>query len=259
MLFSLSFFVLSISTLATALPNLGERALHRSPVTLEDRTLGPLNTNAKRLAAGLPPLPAARAWTPTGTDGAKRSTPSSATYTGAIKVIRAEDNGDFGYISKTLDPNGRYIVDIRDNAASVSFLAYQSGLSATISITDLSAITDDRKFTTSIGAAIVPGSELAADSSNAAVLGGSMLTLGGAISQATTYTTILGSAVQSAIWSFDPSNNQLTASWVNSNSQTLAVTLFWNPTGTALVLTADANKYVQENPTAFAIKLALTS
>jgi len=259
MLFSLSFLVLSISTLATALPNLGERSLHRSSVTLEDRTLGPLNTNAKRLAAGLPPLPAARAWTPTGTDGAKRSTPSSATYTGAIKVVRAEDNGDFGYISKTLDASGRYIVDIKDNAASVSFLAYQSGSSATISITDLTATSDERKFTTNIGAAIPHGIELATDSSNAAVLGGTMLTLGGAIAQGTTFTTILGSDVQSAIWSFDPASNKLTASWVNSNSETLAVTLFWNPTAPAVVLTVDANKYAQENPTAFPITLALTS
>lgn len=60
---SVSFFVLSLAAVASAVPmSFGRKA---TPVVVDRSISGSLDTNAKRLAAGLPPLPARKLWSPT--------------------------------------------------------------------------------------------------------------------------------------------------------------------------------------------------
>lgn len=58
-----SFVLLSLMAVASAVPmSFGRKA---TPVAVDRSISGPLDTNAKRLAAGLPPLPARKLWSPT--------------------------------------------------------------------------------------------------------------------------------------------------------------------------------------------------
>lgn len=71
-----SFLVLSLAAVASAVPQrFGRKA---SPVVADRTISGSLDTNAKRLAAGLPPLPARKLWSPTA------STPQSPNMIGLV-------------------------------------------------------------------------------------------------------------------------------------------------------------------------------
>lgn len=64
---SVSLALIALSTVVNAAPSrFGRKGLQaaRAPITDLSAVSG-LDTNAKRLAAGLPPLPARKLWTPT--------------------------------------------------------------------------------------------------------------------------------------------------------------------------------------------------
>lgn len=213
--------VLGLAAVASALSGVaakidghsGPRAPSRVLRALNPQEIAALNSNGKRLAAGLPPLPVRRKWTRT--DTAKRAGTSPQASTESVQATRSDDTSTpVGYLSTSSDSDG-YALDGTSTSATANrfrYTAASSGVTNQITIIDSS---NSGTSTPAVGAIVTPGTILSNDSPNVA-----WIVSTAAYGAPTTPQSTADGDVESAIWNVDADTGALTVSWVNYGSST---------------------------------------
>lgn len=255
-LFVLLFFTFNASLVPAKLDHAAHiRELNNDPI-------GPLDTNAKRLAAHLPPLPVARKRA-SRTDTAKRTSPSLSTvsYSGVISVKNL-GGSTLGYIATVPNSAGGYTMSNILGASTFTFNALASGSTSNLLLYDS---TNNYANTPYLGGVVTSSTNLESGSSNAAFLAATQATPAGSAPVSTNYqtTTIVGGSAESAIWTYDETANLFTAQWENFDGTAIDASVVYNPgtglqakTG-ALVLVGDATAYLTSYPNAKVVTLSL--
>ncbi|KAF8317670.1 hypothetical protein DL93DRAFT_2165520 [Clavulina sp. PMI_390] len=177
----------------------------------------------------------------------------STSLCGYIKVANATTGQCIGYVSKNFDARGEYVVDKWNFAVEVAFSAYTTGLTNLISMYN-SPAPSTRSLSPYIGASIAGYSaDLGATSPNYAVLTGVSQTSRNARPQNGRSSTGLP-LIESAIWTFDSRNYQLTASWMTNSAQLLPATIAYDPEDLHQIsIAACPIAYHQVRPAAIAV------
>lgn len=193
-------------------------------------------TNARRFAAGLPPVsPRARS------HKAARAAPSGtpSTNTGYIQVT-GSDNTVYGYLSTTLNTFGEYGQFTEDPASALK-IAFDSTSATNLDLTASNSFFTDLPFLGGTAGFSSTSASIASDSADYVFL------------TATTLTTTLSAPVQvensftrqtgidkeslSAIWEF--ANGIITPQWVNEDSSRPTTIAVYVPSEEAIALVGD--------------------
>jgi len=266
--------ILGLAVATAAIPNFVERKNLGNANPVGRKATAALDTNAKRLAVGLPPLPARRLWSRT--DAAKRGNTSplpSVPYKGKASIIAT--NGTFiGFVSKVLSSYGTYVADSHEaNAALISFTASSSGKSPGLLLKDETSVIPSAPY---LGAVVQHGFTLAprhgwkrAGTQPAALVVGT----GGSAPETpphsitSTFNATGGPVAgptqtnnnydgESGIWTYDAQSKQWTAIWTNPDSSSVPTAEYYNPdTPPGIALVSDVTAYTAANPHAFPITL----
>ncbi|KAJ7168899.1 hypothetical protein C8R46DRAFT_1268525 [Mycena filopes] len=186
------------------------------------RALGPLDTNAKRFAAGLPPLPIARR-RPTKTHTPEKRTTSAVSFTGVI-AVKTFSGTTLGYLSSALNSAGGYTISTILQATEVSFTAASSGFTSFIKIKDVS---NNFPNTPYIGGVVPSGTSLG---TGAARLAGTQATVASTTPLVGGFSTLAsGGDVESAVWSYSVSSKALTLQWYNYDGSITGAGFIYDP------------------------------
>ncbi|KDR77103.1 hypothetical protein GALMADRAFT_246294 [Galerina marginata CBS 339.88] len=207
-------------------------------------------TNARRFAAGLPPLPPKRR--ATATTPAHRPSPSavppSSPSQAYIEVREATTRMSLGFISSKYNAFGEGGLTTHPNDRMAFALPAPGGPMSLTTINGPNAkypVFGGIKGFSSSDANIGPAS------SNYATLGSTIPTTRNSppVTAENTFSDATGlpEPVESAIWTYDPASGTLTPQWVNANSSAPTPSSYAGYTGDFLVLTGDpaafANTY----------------
>jgi len=208
-------------------------------------------TNAKRFARGLPPLPPMRRASLT--ESAKRSTTSDTeTFKGKIKVNSAVSQSTIGFLTLS-NSQDRYIVD-PNSANQFTSTVFKQGVTA-------NAIFHDNNAPAShafLAGLISPGLELLTSNSNVAIVGDAPAqTSPGSTPQSGGSVSIPGSEYETAIWNYVASPPTLTASWVNHDGSQPAISIVWDSAAQSLYLTANPAAVILNHPGSEVVELSL--
>ncbi|KAF5331402.1 hypothetical protein D9611_011824 [Ephemerocybe angulata] len=166
-------------------------------------------TNAKRFAAGLPPLPPKRRFTPSRVGVAARA-PSAVPFSGFLRIDDFETGSNIGWVSKTLlggqirsTPGGG------QNRLPISFNFVSSGTPFDMPISD----GDDFHYLGAAGGSLTGPSTTNVNPvvrTNSIPAGSGPMNVGnsGADSGGP-------GASESVIWKYNPSGSEFTSEWVN--------------------------------------------
>jgi len=179
-----------------------------------------LDTNTKRLAAGLPPFPPVVRRRPSGVEAARRAVSSQCAKSGVIEVV--DTNGGSilqGYVSN-LQNGQRYGLSDLNNAATFTSSVFTSGKTTSINLRDVS---DGTHF---LAGLIQKGRPLGDGPgfNQVAVLGRSFVTNPGDPPQGNRDPSFNNRDAETAIWTYDRTDDSLTATWVNYFGQQPATT-----------------------------------
>ncbi|KAJ6527852.1 hypothetical protein DFH09DRAFT_1186257 [Mycena vulgaris] len=244
--------VLAAATLAAALGTPTRRALRFNPAA-EDFVDAPAVsarapqalTNAKRLALGLPPLKPRRR----GMAARAASSPlPPVTQTCNIRA-QGTDGTDFGFISPVWNGFGEYgtFQSAQDGALVVSF-SYSANSPTQIDFTATNGPSATFPFMGATDGFASDSPNFAVGSYNYAYLGGTTQSPPGSppFSGATSFSTATGisKSFESAIWSYDPKTQAITAQWVNTDGSMPATHIVYvNDSNQALALTGDVGSF----------------
>jgi len=240
------FTLLLLTTSVFAVPTLGHRndQLRRPAPQLRNSVTG--ETNAKRLARGLPPLPPAKR--ASGTDTAKRSTTSqTVSKHGNIKATDTDGN-TVGYLALTGTFNNLWyhVVSTADTSATFNTVVYSSGITTGASL-------QDPRPNMYLAGLNHPGVELLPSNKDSAIVGFSPLTSFGSVPQTTGQPSIAGDEYESAIWTIDASTWAISPTWVNQDNSSPPMTLLWDPTATQFYITANPHGVMSKCPEAYVV------
>lgn len=281
-LISISLFLLSWVGAVSAVPKGFGRRVQEAPTGVDRRVpSGPLDTNAKRLAAGLPLLPARKLWSPTAS--AKRWSTSPVPHTGKFG-IKAANGSDLGFISASLNANGGYTIDPdASKAASLFFAAPQFVSGKGLTIKDLTSTSTNATFVGAViprGFALVPSTgptaplrkRAAANETDHITMTGVGQTSAGSSPQSiptTDNSTDTGSSSsdggsaeagqdgESSVWNYDPTTNQWMLTWTNYDGSTVDSSPYYNPGSSAdqssIHWVSNTTSYQGSNPDAVPI------
>ncbi|KAJ6550986.1 hypothetical protein DFH09DRAFT_1499577 [Mycena vulgaris] len=252
-LLSTTVAVLAAATLASAVGTPTRRAMSFNPAP-EDLVNDPATvsarapqalTNAKRLALGMPPLKPRRR------GGAARAANSPAVPIPQTCNIRAQgtDGTDFGFISPVWNGFGEYgtFQSAQDGALEVSF-SYSADSSTQIGFTATNGPSATFPLMGAIDGFASDSPDFAVGSYNYAYLGGTTQSPPGSppFSGASSFSTATGISerIESAIWSYDPKTQAITAQWVNTDGSMPATHIVYaNDSNQALALTGDVSSF----------------
>ncbi|KAF8314584.1 uncharacterized protein EI90DRAFT_3090038 [Cantharellus anzutake] len=231
------FFLLLFTASVFAFPA-HRRELRRLAPQLRDPVHG--ETNAKRFANGLPPLPPAwrRNIRASRTDAAKRAQGSgTTTWSGRIKVTGASGGGALvGAFLSLLGLINSYIVGKASSADTFTATLFQSGITQSVSFKDTNAPSSHPY----LAGLVSPGSPLRTTNQNFATLGDSVQTSPNSTPQSGGGVSIAGDEYETAIWDYDASSQNIAPKWVNHDSSEHASDLnLVDATGQAIYLTAN--------------------
>ncbi|KAF8324545.1 uncharacterized protein EI90DRAFT_3075014 [Cantharellus anzutake] len=246
------FFLLLFTASVFAFPA-HRRELRRLAPQLRDPVHG--ETNAKRFANGLPPLPPAwrRNIRASRTDAAKRAQGSgTTTWSGRIKVTGASGGGALGYLTLT-SAQDRYIVGKASSADTFTATLFQSGITQSVSFKDTNAPSSHPY----LAGLVSPGSPLRTTNQNFATLGDSVQTSPNSTPQSGGGVSIAGDEYETAIWDYDASSQNIAPKWVNHDSSTPAISILWDATGQAIYLTANPTGVTSAHPGSQIVTLSL--
>lgn len=246
----LFFFLLSTSVFAIPTVDRPSNRLRRTAPQVRNPFTG--ETNAKRLARGLPPMPPVRRASKT--DTAKRSTTSNTvSKSHRIKVSSVVDHNTIGFLVLT-GAQDRYIVGDASIAHTFSATVFSTGITTDVSWTDSGAPASHQL----LAGLISPGVELLSSNSNAAIFGDAPVqTAPGSTPQSGGSASIPGSEYETAIWSYDSTSNGISPSWVNHGGSSPAVAIVWDPVGQTLYLTANPSAVILNHPGSQTVEFAV--
>jgi len=239
LLFLLAF---DASSLVFGTPQLPTRVVRQlaQPVRYGD-------TNAKRFARGLPPLPPVRR--ASRTDSARRSTTSDTEpFCGKIKVSSVQDQSTIGFLQLS-DDRDRYIAGPASSATKFSATVSKQSVTYGVSFHDDNA-------PLFLAGLISPGVELLLTNSNAAIIGGTQVqTTPGSTPHSGGPVSIPGSEYETAIWKYSASPPSLSPSWVDHDGNSPPISIVWDPVGKTLYLTANPTLVKQNHPGSETVEL----
>jgi hypothetical protein len=209
-----------------------------------------LDTNAKRFAAGLPPLPPAKRWMPTSTGSSPKPSTSLFPISGVIKV--SNDKHDLlGYLSKDLQ-NGHFVLTQHLSDADKFSTSVQSfGKTSRISLLDTNS--KDGLYLAGI---IDQGVYLSPNSATFAILGDSKKTMPGAPPQSGTSPTIPGLS-ETSIWTFDQYSHCLDPQWINPDYSTPYTVILYDWKAQEFLLTGSPDYVRSIRHDAWPVKFSL--
>ncbi|KAF8324557.1 uncharacterized protein EI90DRAFT_3075063 [Cantharellus anzutake] len=224
-----------------------------------------LNTNSKRLAAGLPPLPPIRKWSQNDMTAAKRSLPSHSIarrgtvrdFIGTIKVTNPATGSTLGFLGKSL-VDDHYRLSTQSQAAVFSFRAESTETSYMLLIRDM----DGAPSETYLEACINNSRNLRSDPPNTAVLTNSAAMTPSAHpgdSPESFLDALVGDACESAIWGYDPSSMAVTPQWVNYNLDVPPSWVMYDSTKDIFFIVVNPPRYMMSNPSAQVVVLTLVN
>ncbi|KAF5309985.1 hypothetical protein D9619_010243 [Psilocybe cf. subviscida] len=207
-----------------------------------------LQTNAKRMAAGLSPLKPRTLFQPSkvvargpGAPGAPVPAPSPILVTGRLKVNKRESDGSagmfLGYLAKSFDSSGNdggsLAVDgtfISTLHATVSFVySASSGSSLNVALSGVATSYPylGFAFDGSASPKLTTGNYNLLVATNPTSPGAAASAVGNSLTKQTgppTRRVPANPNSESAIWSYNPASGRLTASWNNPGGETLTTT-----------------------------------
>jgi hypothetical protein len=209
------------------------------------------DTNAKRFARGLPPLPPVRR--ASGTETARRATTSDTqTFKGKIKVSSVLDHHTIGFLQLSANED-RYIVGSASTEHQFSATFFKQGVTASVNFFDNDAPAS-HPF---LAGLISPGLELLVSNTNFAVVGDAPVqTSPGSTPQSGGSVSIPGSQYETAIWNYSPSPPTLTASWVNHDGSKPIIFIVWDTVRQTLYLTANPAAVIRDHPGSEVVELS---
>jgi hypothetical protein len=202
----------------------------------------PTLTNAKRMALGMPPLPPVRR------HGRHDPAPSPVALRGRIAVDDAKTGASHGYIGEELDSTHHFGVADDANA-----LLFRFSVPAGSKPSDQLDITSDATYSGSWpymgGILSSDDQDLKHGSSNFAYIQGTTRTDPDATPQSVSNSWSNSKKAESAIWSYNPNTKEITAEWINSDSDSEDVKFILNQNQTPinLVITGDSDKYLNDH------------
>jgi len=233
---------LLLTTSVFAVPNVGRPSdqLRRTAPQVRNPFTG--ETNAKRLARGLPPLPPVRRGSKT--DTAKRSTTSNTVSISNTIQVTAAGGGTIGFLQ--LDgAQTQYIVGSASSPSTFTATVFNTGVTTDVTFTDTGA-SASHPF---LAGLIAPGVELQSTNTNSAILGDAPVqTAAGSTPQSGGSPSIPGTDYETAIWSYDSTSKAITPSWVNNDGTSPAVSIVWDPVGATIHLTANPSGVILSHP-----------
>ncbi|KAF8319524.1 uncharacterized protein EI90DRAFT_3081978 [Cantharellus anzutake] len=218
------FLLLLFTASIFAFPFPQRQVLRRLAPQLRDPVHG--ETNAKRLARGLPLLPPARRWDieASRTETAKRAEGSDTyVWSGRIQVNSANNGSLLGYLALSSGSTGnRYTVGGEGDHFSASF--HQNGISHSASFRSGTKTLSAYPY---LAGLIDPGVELGKGKGNYAILGSSVQTQANDTPKSGGAVSVDNKHYETAIWDYDPTTHNITANWVDSNHTSLTVSFVW--------------------------------
>jgi hypothetical protein len=204
----------------------------------------PTLTNAKRMALGMPPLPPVRRG-----HGRRHGdpAPSPVALRGRIAVNDAKTGASHGFIGEELDSTHHF--GVADDANALLFRFSVPAGSQTSGQLD---ITSDATYSGSwpyMGGILNSDDQnLKPGSANFAYIQGTTRTDPDA-TQSVSNSWSNSKKAESAIWSYNPNTKEITAEWVNSDSDSEDVRFILNQNQTPinLVITGDSDKYLNDH------------
>ncbi|KAF8324559.1 uncharacterized protein EI90DRAFT_3075072 [Cantharellus anzutake] len=240
---------LLLITSVFALPSFEKRELRRVAPQLRARS----DTNAKRLARGLPLLPPTLRRGASRTDSAKRAQNSDTrVWKGKIKVSSVVDQNTIGFLQLSGDKS-RYIVGSASTADQFTATFFKQGVTSSVTFTDTNA-PGSHPF---LAGLISPGVEILASNSNAAIVGDAPVqTVPGSTPQSGGSVSIPGSQYETAIWDYTPSPPTAIPKWVNHDGSQPPISAVWDPVGQTLYLTANPSAVILNHPGSQTVEFA---
>jgi hypothetical protein len=192
-----------------------------------------LNTNAKRFAAGLPPLPPVRRLVGSKVDTARRQTPSFIPQVGKIEV-RDASGKSLGWLGKKLD-NGHFTLTNGNGNADI--------FTANLGITGTTYPVNFKESTTDkyLAGLLSPGTTLTPTSGFATLGLSSQVPFG---APQVNNPSIDDDPSETAIWLYDSSTKSVTAIWINQSSPRSIPLFIWHDSDNkkdAFYLTGSSN------------------
>ncbi|KAF8319443.1 hypothetical protein DL93DRAFT_194931 [Clavulina sp. PMI_390] len=261
----ISLCLLNLSVAVSAVP----ARFGRKPSPVVDRALiddGSLDSNAKRFAAGLPPLPARKLWSPTAS--AKRWSTSPVPHMGRVGIT-SKNGTNLGFISKlslkdqtsksinatffgALIPRNYTLIQANSTLNTSSpGIWRRDGLAQ--NVTDHVTLAGVAQTAPDSIPQVIPNTVQQSTNSTGTPTGGSG------------NTTSAGSAMdgESAIWSFDPTTGIWQVIWINYDGTAVPTQPFYNPSSSSnsssIQMASDTNTYQQANPDAVEITLSFVT
>jgi hypothetical protein len=209
-------------------------------------------SNGERLARGLP-LNSPHKRTATRAHAARHSQGPTTTLRGYIRVDRADGDGELGYLSRHPFSGAQHRYQDITNAMVVNFVI-PSGASSEVKQIDIQTENSDIQ-TTYPRLAIVQGrdntdSDFRTGSYQYGYIAGSDATSPGATPQNVdnSYSEATGTArtAESAVWTFDPTDNSIVPVWTNTDGSAAPIQVFTQ--STALYVGGDSGSFVSRYP-----------
>ncbi|KAF8337966.1 uncharacterized protein EI90DRAFT_3118430 [Cantharellus anzutake] len=228
------FLLFTASVFAIPFPQ--RQVLRRLAPQLRDPVHG--ETNAKRFAKGLPPLPPARRWNieASGTETAKRAQGSDTILWNGVKiqglrVFNGKSNA-MGYIQLK---NNKYVLATKNDADGFTATVQNNGITHGMNIK-----ADKAPFTRPYLAVLVDPkyNDLGAKGSRG-YFGTSESTQLNATPQSGGAVSVTGAKYESVVWDYDIDTTLLTPKWVDSNNNTLTLSIVWGSHDESLYVTTD--------------------
>jgi len=210
-------------------------------------------TNSKRFALGLPPLkPKAHRRAGPGIGGthvqaaARALTSQVPPVTAQCNILATDSNGNvIGFISPSWNGFGEYGTFQGSSAgALVLSFSYIPGSSSNLDCTAVNSPSGAYPFFGAIDGFGSDTDDLAPGNPNYVYIGGTTQTPAGSTpaSGGNSFAAATGydESVESAIWSYDPVSQAITANWVNTDGSTVPTTIIYaDGDENALALTCD--------------------
>lgn len=246
----LLFLTLVQSTLASS------HARHHRP---QSNVANRSNTNAKRLAAGLPLLPPRSLSGPTRVQH-KRSTPSSVScnYNNKyIRVYQPSSSNFLGYVKNSFPADGsqEYAYGLTNDPNAAMQISFDSPCTGSSTVEITISGSSVYPYLGFAGGDLVDGSQ-----ATCGLVGTSHTDHNAPPSPVgNTYSNVYPNS-ESFLWNFDTTTSILTAQWVNSDSSKPGSTLWWDPSGKSyLQLVGDTVSFTLAHPNAGSVMFVVTS
>ncbi|KIO21384.1 hypothetical protein M407DRAFT_245478 [Tulasnella calospora MUT 4182] len=249
-----SLFIFAIAALVSADGvsfNPPSDTLKPIPITSTTNSVRPIvgrMTNARRLAMGLLPLKPKASRHGTRAASAPRSNPSMSppVPTGCNILVKSATE-TFGYIKPQWNGFGEYGVFQADQAGAleVTFNASPDVASAELDFTVINTPSTTYPYFGAISGFASQSNDFGPGSYNYAYLGGTTQTPSGSPPSDTgdnsfTAATGIPETIESAIWTYDPTTQAITAQWINTDGSSPATHIIYaNDTNQALTITGD--------------------